>query len=62
MEKTKDFMVKVIIPNGIIFLMGYALFIVWNAILPQISNLPSLTYWQSFFLMLIIKHFFRGGS
>jgi hypothetical protein len=39
---------------------GAVAMLLWNALLPQIFNLPTLTYWQAVGLMLLARILFGG--
>ncbi|HXP97197.1 MAG TPA: hypothetical protein VN809_10825 [Telmatospirillum sp.] len=38
-------------------LLGYVTMALWNAILPEISSLPALTFWQAVGLLLLARLF-----
>ncbi len=49
-------------------LFGYATMVLWNAILPEISSLPAVTFWQAVGILLLARlltgrfsHGHRGG-
>ncbi|WP_420603278.1 hypothetical protein [Flagellimonas sp.] len=61
---TKGFKIFFMIVMGIlfIFLMGFVFMWLWNWLMPDIFGLTTLTYWQSFGLLLLAKIIFGFGS
>ncbi|MGW9684815.1 hypothetical protein [Flagellimonas sp. 2504JD1-5] len=60
---TKGFKIFFMIVFGIlfIFLMGFVFMWLWNWLMPDIFGLTTLTYWQSFGLLLLAKIIFGFG-
>ncbi|WP_420321141.1 hypothetical protein [Flagellimonas sp.] len=60
---TKGFKIFFMIVMGIlfIFLMGFVFMWLWNWLMPEIFGLTTLTYWQSFGLLLLAKIIFGFG-
>ena len=47
----------------VIFLLcSWLLEYLWNITMPEVFNLPKITYWQAFRLMIIGSLLFGGGS
>lgn len=50
---------------GALFLGGWAVMLLWNAILPDVAGLKTLTYWQAVGLLVLSRILFggwRGGG
>ncbi|WP_223826670.1 hypothetical protein [Flagellimonas sp. S3867] len=60
---TKGFKIFFMIVFGIlfIFLMGFVFMWLWNWLMPDVFGLTTLTYWQSFGLLLLAKIIFGFG-
>lgn len=43
------------------FLMALLISLVWNAVMPQIFNLPEITYWQAYLLYLLSYLLFHNN-
>ncbi len=43
-------------------LAAFVLMLLWNAIIPDIFHLSTITIWQSLGLLLIAKLLFKGGN
>jgi hypothetical protein len=52
----------VIAGAGLFVLCGYLFMWLWNALMPQIFNLPAITYWQGWGLILLSSILFKGSS
>jgi len=46
--------------TGIVFLFGLVVKMLWNAVIPDIFGLPTITYWQAFGLLLLSQILFHG--
>ncbi len=44
-----------LIAASVALLFGYLTMFLWNAILPEISSLPALTFWQAAGLLLLAR-------
>ncbi len=50
---------------GALFLGGWAVMLLWNAILPDVTGVKTLTYWQAMGLLVLSRILFggwRGGG
>jgi hypothetical protein len=47
----------VVLLTGFVLLFGYVTMRVWNAVLPDISSLPPLTFWQAVGLLVLARLF-----
>ena|SRR5688500_5442569 len=45
---------------GIFLLLGFVVMSLWNAILPDITNVKPINFWQSMGLLLLAKILFGG--
>ena len=45
----------ILLAAGFAFVFGYLTMVLWNAILPDISSLPPLTFWQAAGLLLLAR-------
>lgn len=45
---------------GIFLLLGFVVMSLWNAILPDITNVKPISFWQSMGLLLLAKILFGG--
>lgn len=45
---------------GFFILFGYIVMWLWNGLVPEIFNLPEVTYWQAVGLLILFKIFFGG--
>jgi len=43
------------------FLMALLISLVWNTVMPQIFNLPEITYWQAYLLYLLSYLLFHNN-
>ena len=43
------------------FLLALLISLVWNAVMPQVSNLPEITYWQAYLLYLLSYLLFHNN-
>ena len=43
------------------FLFGWAVMLLWNALMPEIFGLPLITYWQGWGLVLLSHILLKGG-
>lgn len=43
------------------FLLALLISLVWNAVMPQIFNLPEITYWQAYLLYLLSYLLFHNN-
>jgi hypothetical protein len=46
-----------VIAGSVAVLFGYVTMALWNAIVPEISSLPALTFWQAVGLLLLARLF-----
>ncbi len=44
-----------------IVLFGFITMALWNALLPEIFNLPAINFWQAAGLLILARLFFGGG-
>lgn len=45
---------------GALFLGGWAVMLLWNAILPDVTGVKTLTYWQALGLLVLSRILFGG--
>jgi hypothetical protein len=50
-----------VLAAGLAFLLGFVVQALWNWLLPPIFNLPEITYWQAWGL-LVLAHLLLGGG
>jgi len=43
------------------FLFGWLVMVLWNALMPEIFGLPSITYWQAWGLLVLSHLLIKGG-
>ena len=43
------------------FLFGWLVMVLWNALMPDIFGLPSITYWQAWGLLVLSHLLIKGG-
>lgn len=43
------------------FLLALLISLVWNAVMPQVFNLPEITYWQAYLLYLLSYLLFHNN-
>lgn len=48
------FVIAIILIAGVTFFVAWLLMLAWNAVLPELFGLPSITFWQAFLLQVII--------
>lgn len=46
---------------GMLFLGSWVVMLLWNAILPDVVGVKTLTYWQAMGLLVLSKILFSGG-
>ncbi len=46
----------------LVFLFGYLVMLLWNWLMPDIFNLPEVTYWQALGILLLAKLLFGFGG
>jgi hypothetical protein len=68
-HKVKDFVTKgvkvlffALFMVGIFFLVGYVLMQLWNWLMPELFGLTTITYWQSFGVLVLAKIIFGFGG
>ncbi len=44
----------------VIFLLGYVVMLLWNALIPPLFNGPVLTFWQTVGILVLFKIFFHN--
>ena len=49
-----------ILVPGILFLMTWIVWMLWNALVPGLFGLTALTFWQTMGLMVLVKILFSG--
>jgi Ca2+/H+ antiporter, TMEM165/GDT1 family len=49
-----------ILVPGILFLISWFVFLLWNALMPELFGLRALTYWQAMGLMVLVKLLVSG--
>ena len=61
---TKGFKIFAMIILATLFflLAGYVLQLLWNWLMPELFELPMITYWQAFGLLILAKIFFGFGN
>lgn len=47
---------------GLTFLFGLVVQSLWNTLMPVIFNLPTITYWQAFGLLILSHILFHGKT
>jgi hypothetical protein len=57
-QKIVEQLVKTV---SIVFLSGLFVYLIWNAIIPDLFSLKQITYWQSVGLFILCNIFFKDG-
>jgi hypothetical protein len=52
----------VILAAALALLFGLLVMVLWNWIMPEVFGLPSLTYWQSWGIVLLAHILFKAGG
>ncbi|NMA96200.1 MAG: hypothetical protein GX974_09200 [Clostridiales bacterium] len=60
MHGTPFLLMPILFFIGLLFLMPFLLRWLWNMTMPRIFNLPEITYWEAFRLILIMGILFGG--
>ena len=53
---------EIIVTLVLMFIMSFFLMLCWNAVIPAVFGLISLTYWQSFCLLFVVRVLMGFGS
>lgn len=68
-RKTKDYVTKgfkivffVLLGIGIAFLVGYIVMRLWNWLMPELFDLPLISYWQAVGVLVLAKIIFGFGG
>ncbi len=68
-RKTRDYVAKgfkilffVLLGIGIAFLVGYIVMRLWNWLMPELFDLPMISYWQAVGVLVFAKIIFGFGS
>lgn len=59
-NKAKKFFGFVLIAAGIALVLGLVVMLLWNAILPKITGVKEINFWQSLGLLALSKILFGG--
>jgi hypothetical protein len=68
-RKTKNYVTKafkivffILLGIGIAFLVGYLVMRLWNWLMPELFDLPMISYWQAVGVLVLAKIIFGFGS
>jgi Ca2+/H+ antiporter, TMEM165/GDT1 family len=45
---------------GLIFLVGWIVMLLWNALMPALFNVPAVCYWQALGILVLSRILFGG--
>ncbi len=51
-----------VLAAGMAFIFGLFVMLLWNWLMPGIFNLPVITYWQAWGLVILAHILFKSGS
>lgn len=57
-----NIILAILLVVGIFFILAWLLQFLWNITMPQVFNLKTITFWQSFRLLLISGILFGGPN
>lgn len=54
--------VSIVLIAGLGLLFGYGIMWMWNYVCPELFGLPRITFWQAFWLYVLVQFLFTRGS